>query len=269
MPVSNKTTPLPAATAQALPCGTPGQGSGRRSRQTPGGTRAARASSRLRAGFATAALFAGGVLSGTGDRDGNRQEDRGGGPVVRAAGVPGPGRLRAGPGRRGPALHRPVRVGHRRHRAGADLHPPRARQPARRQGLEDPVDRAARPALHHGRAALLADLHRAGEAAAAGTDGGRARRRLVRRSLGPGAIPLVGRAALDRLGHRSAGRKLTARYAPRVGVEEVLWVLVFVWFGIHISFPRTSQVSRFAGVVLGTTFLEVIVWFATHEGALP
>ena len=53
MPVSNRTTPLPAATAHALPCGTPGQGSGRRRRQTPGRTRSARASSRLRAGFVT------------------------------------------------------------------------------------------------------------------------------------------------------------------------------------------------------------------------
>ena len=46
-------------------------------------------------------------------------------------------------------------------------------------------------------------------------------------------------------------------------------MLVFMWFGVHISFPRQSQVSRFAGVLLATTFVEVLVWFATHEGALP
>jgi hypothetical protein len=79
----------------------------------------------------------------------------------------------------------------------------------------------------------------------------------------------VGRPALDGLGDGTAGRRLTARYPRRVGVEEVLWVLVFMWFGIHISFPRTSQVSRFAGVLLATTFVEVLVWFATHEGAVP
>ena len=62
---------------------------------------------------------------------------------------------------------------------------------------------------------------------------------------------------------------MTSRYPRLVGVEEVTWVLVFMWFGVHISFPRQSQVSRFAGVLLATTFLEVIFWFATHEGALP
>jgi hypothetical protein len=54
-----------------------------------------------------------------------------------------------------------------------------------------------------------------------------------------------------------------------VAVDEVLAVLVFMWFGVHISFPRGSQVSRFAGVVLATTFLEAVVWFATHAGAVP
>src|SRR4051794_27982481 len=48
MPVSNRTMPSPAATAHALQCGTPGQGSGRRSRHTPGTTRSPRPSSRLR-----------------------------------------------------------------------------------------------------------------------------------------------------------------------------------------------------------------------------
>jgi hypothetical protein len=54
-----------------------------------------------------------------------------------------------------------------------------------------------------------------------------------------------------------------------VPVDEVLLVLVFAWFGVHVSFPRGSQVSRFAGVVLAATFLEMVVWFATHEGAVP
>ena len=49
IPVSTRTIPSPAATAQALPCGTPGQGSGSRRRQTPGSTRSPRPSSRLRA----------------------------------------------------------------------------------------------------------------------------------------------------------------------------------------------------------------------------
>ncbi len=49
MPVSTSTTPEPAAIAHALPCGTPGQGSGRRRRQSPGRTRSPRPSSRARA----------------------------------------------------------------------------------------------------------------------------------------------------------------------------------------------------------------------------
>src|SRR4051794_14923266 len=49
MPQSNSTTPSPEATAHALQCGTPGNGSGSRSRQTPGSTRSPRPSSRLRA----------------------------------------------------------------------------------------------------------------------------------------------------------------------------------------------------------------------------
>ena len=40
--------PSPAATAQALPCGTPGQGRGKRRRNTPGSTRSPRPSSGLR-----------------------------------------------------------------------------------------------------------------------------------------------------------------------------------------------------------------------------
>src|SRR3954466_11492505 len=53
MPVSNRTMPLRALTAHALPCGTPGHGSGSRSRQTPGSTRSPRPTSRLRVGFRT------------------------------------------------------------------------------------------------------------------------------------------------------------------------------------------------------------------------
>src|SRR3954469_54479 len=49
MPQSKRTIPWPEATAQALQCGTPGNGSGRRSRQTPGSTRSPRPTSRLRA----------------------------------------------------------------------------------------------------------------------------------------------------------------------------------------------------------------------------
>src|ERR1700694_2723100 len=47
MPVSNSTTPSPALTAHALQWGTPGQGSGRRRRYTPGSTRSPLPSSRL------------------------------------------------------------------------------------------------------------------------------------------------------------------------------------------------------------------------------
>jgi hypothetical protein len=47
-PQSKRTTPWPDATAQALQCGTPGNGNGRRSRQTPGSTRSPRPTSRLR-----------------------------------------------------------------------------------------------------------------------------------------------------------------------------------------------------------------------------
>src|SRR3982074_1177936 len=54
MPVSNSTIPSPAATAHALPWGTPGQGRGRRRRYTPGRTRSPRPSSGLRFPSATA-----------------------------------------------------------------------------------------------------------------------------------------------------------------------------------------------------------------------
>src|SRR5450759_5144828 len=55
MPASNSTTPSPAATAQALQWGTPGHGSGRRRRKTPGTTRSPRPSSRLRVASVTCA----------------------------------------------------------------------------------------------------------------------------------------------------------------------------------------------------------------------
>ena len=55
-PVSKRTMPPSAATAQTLPCGTPGQGSGRRSRQIPGRTFSVRgASGRLRCSAIAAA----------------------------------------------------------------------------------------------------------------------------------------------------------------------------------------------------------------------
>src|SRR3712207_854507 len=52
MPVSTRTMPSPAASAHALPCGTPGHGRGSRRRHTPGSTRSPRPSSRLRRGVA-------------------------------------------------------------------------------------------------------------------------------------------------------------------------------------------------------------------------
>ena len=52
-------------------------------------------------------------------------------------------------------------------------------------------------------------------------------------------------------------------------VDEVLIVLVFAWFGVHIGFPRGSQVSRFAGVLLAATFLEMVAWYVAHTGGQP
>src|SRR4051794_37416361 len=51
MPVSIRTMPSPAASAHALQCGTPGQGSGRRNRQTPGRTPPPRPTPRGRVGL--------------------------------------------------------------------------------------------------------------------------------------------------------------------------------------------------------------------------
>jgi hypothetical protein len=59
--------PLPAATRPRVAVRDPGQGSGRRNRQTPGSTRSARASSRLRAGWSPPPCWqggAGGVCNG-------------------------------------------------------------------------------------------------------------------------------------------------------------------------------------------------------------
>src|SRR3954452_2431225 len=54
MPVSTRTIPSPARSAQALQCGTPGSESGSRNRQMPGSTRSPRPISRLRLGRGTA-----------------------------------------------------------------------------------------------------------------------------------------------------------------------------------------------------------------------
>jgi hypothetical protein len=54
-----------------------------------------------------------------------------------------------------------------------------------------------------------------------------------------------------------------------VAADEVLLVLVFTWFGLHVSFPRRSQVSRFAGVVLAVTFIELVAWYAVTVGYGP
>ena len=55
IPVSTSTIPSPEAIAHALQCGTPGQGSGSRSRHTPGITRSPRPTSRLRTASAIGA----------------------------------------------------------------------------------------------------------------------------------------------------------------------------------------------------------------------
>jgi hypothetical protein len=52
-----------------------------------------------------------------------------------------------------------------------------------------------------------------------------------------------------------------------VAVDEVLLLLTVTWFGVHIGFPRESQISRFAGVLLATTFLQLIVWYAIGTGS--
>ena len=44
-------------------------------------------------------------------------------------------------------------------------------------------------------------------------------------------------------------------------------LLVFGWFGVHISFPRGSQTSRAGGVFLALTFLELVVYWAITTGS--
>src|SRR5438128_1469394 len=62
MPVSTSTMPSPLRSAHAFTCGTPGQGSGSRSRQTPGSTRSARPSSRFRRWSATRRAYRSPIL---------------------------------------------------------------------------------------------------------------------------------------------------------------------------------------------------------------
>jgi hypothetical protein len=54
-----------------------------------------------------------------------------------------------------------------------------------------------------------------------------------------------------------------------VAFDEVLLIVVFLLFGLHIGSPRGSNLTHFAGIALAVTFLELVLWFATHEGALP
>ena len=51
--------------------------------------------------------------------------------------------------------------------------------------------------------------------------------------------------------------------------DGVLLLLVITWFGVHVSFPRGSQVSRFCGVLLAVTFLELVAWYAATVGYGP
>ena len=52
-----------------------------------------------------------------------------------------------------------------------------------------------------------------------------------------------------------------------MGVESLLAVLTFGWFGVHIGFPRGSQPSRAGGVLLALTFLQLVVYWAITRGA--
>jgi hypothetical protein len=54
-----------------------------------------------------------------------------------------------------------------------------------------------------------------------------------------------------------------------VALDELLLVVVFLTFGVHLAFPRSSLLARFAGLFAAVSFLEMVVWFATHEGAVP
>ena len=46
-------------------------------------------------------------------------------------------------------------------------------------------------------------------------------------------------------------------------------MFVFLWSGAHIGFPRESQASRFAGVLLVMILLQMFLWYVTHKGARP
>src|SRR4051812_41937762 len=63
VPVSTSTIPEPAAIAHALQCGTPGHGSGRRSRHSPGSTRSPRPTSRGRVGLRMAGRYCPGMAA--------------------------------------------------------------------------------------------------------------------------------------------------------------------------------------------------------------
>jgi hypothetical protein len=52
-----------------------------------------------------------------------------------------------------------------------------------------------------------------------------------------------------------------------MGVEGLLSLLVFGWFGVHIGFPRGSSPSRVAGVLLALAFLQLVVYYAITRGA--
>jgi hypothetical protein len=36
--------------------------------------------------------------------------------------------------------------------------------------------------------------------------------------------------------------------------------LLYVCFAVHIGFPRETPISRLAGVVLGVTFVELVIY---------
>src|SRR5688572_28802572 len=77
MPVSTRTIPSPAASAQAFPWGTPGQGRGRRSRHAPGSTRSPRPGS----GFLRSAMT--GEAGSFAARARGRRRDPGSGTLLR------------------------------------------------------------------------------------------------------------------------------------------------------------------------------------------
>src|SRR3954451_13885853 len=97
IPVSKRTMPPSAATAQTLPCGTPGQGSAKRSLQTPGRTFSTRgASGRLRSSAIAAAHYLPGVPGLKGPIGAIKSD------TPRAGGSPSSDRLVAGMESNGP-----------------------------------------------------------------------------------------------------------------------------------------------------------------------